>query len=135
MKRLNIKAAATHAVGVAAGAIGGQLASGALPTVDPMIKNAGMIVLGSVLAATSKAGSALAAAGSGLTAIGSVGLASDYGVIAPAAPAAAPVSGYRMGNIPGQLPVIGRNGERMNDGILGTPHAMADGYNGAGSFA
>lgn len=135
MKKLSISKVATLGVGAAAGAIGSKMLTDSLPTLDPLIKNLGIVAVGAALATTSKAGSVVQAAGTGAAAMAAVGLASMYGIVpGGSAPVVSGRYARRIGaGAYGQLPTIGRDGQNLQDGILGTPHTSD--YNGNGSWA
>lgn len=133
MKKLSISKVATLGVGAAAGAIGTKMLSDSLPSIDPLFKNLGLVVVGAAVATTAKAGSVVQAAGTGAAGMAAIGLASMYGLV-PGSSAPSMAGGYAIrGNSYGQLPTIGRDGQNMQDGILGTPHTSD--FNGNGSWA
>lgn len=122
MKKINFKVVASQALGAGAGAIGGSMISKAVGTLDPMIKNVGLVLIGAVVSATARQGSAIQAAGNGVTAVGAIELGKSYAVISgvgayPRRRVGAPAGMLYQGQSRGA--VIGRDGELRRDGILG----------------
>jgi|GEM_PF-3386613 len=137
MKKPNFKAAAEQALGSGIGAVAASmLSTSALPTMDPNLKSALFLVGGALLSATQPAGSALASAGNGISAVGALELAKNNALISGIGRGR-----YRRVGQPTvitQLPTIGRDGQNRADGIFGvgsgyTSNIRAD-FNSAQDF-